>query len=169
MPAPDYVQYKYGVVKGEARKLDNTDSKYCFEKCEDGVYCIHDKDFSGHGYTKFYATDCSEDDLEGYDNYHEIKSKCEKLISGTQYVPMWYEALTIETDNVEFQNIKKGSNGKYYLTYRYKAAEVGTEADPFWADAYFTLDTDGNRLVLEDRINYTAKDNISNPQMPVKE
>ena len=75
-----------------------------------------------------------------------------------------FDYYDLEVKDVELDDIKKDSNGKYYLTFDFKAEAYGEEND---YKAYFTLHVEDDRLVREDIINYTGKKARSIPDMPV--
>lgn len=171
------LQYKYGIVDGEKKLID---SELDFMQNEDGVYCYTQRSwgdyysateyvevtFADDEYKQYAANEISVDSVsQDVTNWQEVMNDCISEIEKIESIELGEfdgESVDSVTD-CSFVSVKLGTNGKYYLTFKFTANgyEVCNK------EVYFTYRLEDNKLIRESVVNYIDKLEASEVDLPV--
>lgn len=172
------LQYKYGIVGGEKKLID---SELEFMQNEDGVYCYSQRAWGDyyHTTTEYVEVTFADDEYKQYaaneisvdkvsqevTNWQEVVNDCISEIGKIDSIQLGEfdgESVDSVTD-IAFVNVKLGSNGKYYLTFKFTTN--GYEI--YNKEVYFTYRLEDNKLIRESIVNYVDKLETSEIDLPV--
>jgi len=175
-------QYKYGNIDGKQQLID---SELEFYQNENGIYCCSYREW-GEGYLateyvevtfvdglykQYGSSIVTEADMESIaSNWNDITNICTEEIYTMDYLatdPFAGEGIIV--NDVALEDIRKGTNGKYYITFSFSATNSYEESIKYDGHVYYTYRSEGTTLVRENIINYIDKLEASELDLPVLE
>ncbi len=175
-------QYKYGDIDGKKQLID---SELEFYQDENGVYCCSYREWGQGNYATEYVEITYEDneykqygssvvpeaDMESIaGNWNDIVNSCTEEIYAIDFLatdPFAGEGVIV--NNVALDSIRKGTNGKYYITFSFSATNSYEESIKYDGHVYYTYRNEGDTLVRENIVNYIDKLETSELNLPVIE
>lgn len=176
-------QYKYLKKDGDVELLGDT--SICYYQNESGIYAdtwfpcsMYESDkncesvevvFDDGCFKQYRSQKVNEEQVrEEFANYDEVLAECQNRLNDIDASEVFFVDGSIE--NIEFIDVKKGSNNKYYFTFSYEVThyEADIYSPAFKRYSYLTYDAKDNRLVADGTgINLTFKTETSHLAVPI--
>lgn len=166
-------KYLYGYYDGKQKQLLSGQDIY---QTENGIFCSAwgesgiinvEVTFDDGEYKEFSSEVVPEEDMRSqFNDFDGINNaNLDELYSMEEiYIEGWDECVVEDVIDAHLVDVRRGSNGKYYMTYEYTF--VGGYSPEYYSEieqvCYYTYRVEGNKLIKEEGSEYVNLDRKGN-------